>query len=117
MTVPTVNIISFLLGLLFISYGYRLVKHSREDLLWFLVSGSVGIGLIVVAVYRDIFRLVADFLGLELRARAILVVSNITLYILVVFLFNTINNLHEKISVLNEEVSLLRNELEEHDDQ
>ena len=116
MSYSVINLLAFLVGLLFITNGYRLVKYGREDLIWFLVSGTTGFGLIVVAVYPNVFTVVADLIGIKWKARAILVVSNITLFILMMFLFNIIKSLHDKISILNEEVSLLRNQVEESDE-
>jgi hypothetical protein len=116
MAYSLINGISFLVGLVFVYNGYRLVRHGREDLVWFLVSSFVGVGLIVVSVYPAIFSIVADLIGLEWRARAILVVSNITLFVLVLFLLNVIKDIHDKLSRLNEELSLLRAEVEGRDD-
>lgn len=116
MSYTLVNLTAFLVGCLFFYSGYHLVRHGREDLTLFLVSSGVGLGLIVVAVYPALFSTVADVIGLELRARAILVVSNITLFLLVVFLFNRLKGLYDKISLLNEEVSLLRSKVEQHEE-
>lgn len=112
MAYSLVNLTAFLVGCLFFYSGYRLVRHGREDLTLFLVSSGVGLGLVVVALYPAVFSLVAELIGLELRARAILVISNITLFVLVVFLFNRIKGLYDKLSLLNEEVSLLQSEIE-----
>lgn len=109
----TLNVATFLLGLFFIYSGYRMVKRGREDLALFLMSGTVGVGLIVVAVYPDIFELVATLIGLELKARAILVISNLTLFVIITYLFNRISQLYGKVSGLNEELSLLRATVEE----
>ena len=62
------------------------------------------------------FQTVANVLGLELQARAILVVSNLVLFIVVTYLFNRIGKLYDQQSRLNEELSLLKNDLEEHRD-
>lgn len=109
----SLNVITFLLGLLFLLSGYRMVKRGREDLALFLMSGTVGVGLMVVAVYPDIFEFVAALIGLELKARAILVISNLTLFIIITYLFNRIGQLYSKVSGLNEELSLLRTAVEE----
>jgi len=117
-----VNAMTFLLGVVFLFSGYKMVKRGREDIALFLMSGAVGTGLLVVALYPDIFELVANLIGLELKGRAILVVSNLTLFVVITYLFNRIGQLYDKVSVLNEELSLLRtaakeDQLEAIDDQ
>ena len=108
-----VNLATFLVGLGLLLNGYVIVRRGREDVALFLVSAVVGLGLIVVALVPDIFQVVATLLGLELKARAILVVSNLTLFVVAIYLFNRIGRLYERVSRLNEELSLLRNEVEE----
>lgn len=108
-----VNVITAAVGMLFLYSGYRFVKHGREDIALFVASSAIGFGLIVVAVYPGVFEVVANLIGLELKARAILVVSNLTLFVLVTYLFNRISKLYDRVSVLNEELSLLRSAVEE----
>lgn len=103
-----INIITFLLGVLFLLSGYRMVKQGREAISLFLMSGLVGLGLMIVAIYPNIFEFMATIIGLELKARAILVISNLTLFVITTYLFNRISKLYDKISGLNEELSLLR---------
>jgi hypothetical protein len=112
-TYTIVNAVTFLLGVLFLLSGYRLVKRGREDIALFVMSSAIGIGLIIVAVYPNIFTFIAAILGLELKARAILVISNLTLFVIITYLFNRIGHLYDKISVLNEEMSLLRTTVNE----
>jgi len=109
----SVNGITFLLGVLFLFSGYRMVKRGREDLALFLMSGAVGLGLMIVAIYPDIFEFIATVMGLELKARAILVISNLTLFVIITYLFNRISQLYDKVSGLNEELSLLRTTVDE----
>ncbi|MFW5965742.1 MAG: DUF2304 domain-containing protein [Halodesulfurarchaeum sp.] len=108
-----VNVAALLIGIVFLVNGYRMVRRGRENMAMFLTSLFVGGGLIFVALFYDSFQVVADLLGLELRARAILVVSNLTLFALVIYLLNRIGSLYEKVSRLNEELSLLRAKLED----
>ena len=109
----SVNIITFLIGSLFLWSGYRLVKRGREAIALFLMSGSIGLGLMIVAVYPNIFEFIAAIIGLELKARAILVISNLTLFVIITYLFNRISKLYDKISGLNEELSLLKTTVDE----
>jgi hypothetical protein len=111
-----VNVIAILVGLLFLANGFYLVRSGREAMALFVMSLVVGTGLIVVALYPNLFEVVATLLGLEWKARAILIVSNLTLFVLVTYLLNRVGRLYDKISRLNEQVSLLRSELEEIDD-
>lgn len=112
-----VNIITLIIGLVFIYNGYRLLRDGREDVALFFTCELIGGGLIVVSVYPGIFTYVATVLGLEWKARAILVVSNLTLFVLVTYLFNRIGTLRENVSILNEEVSLLQVALEDQQDE
>ena len=108
-----VNLATFLVGVGLLLNGYLIVRRGREDVALFVISAIVGAGLIVVAVVPDVFQVVATLLGLELKARAILVVSNLTLFLVAIYLFNRVGRLYERVSRLNEELSLLKNEVEE----
>ena len=108
-----VNLMALVVGVAFLVNGYVLVKQGREAIALFVVSLLIGGGLIFVAVFPNVFQVVATLLGLELKARAILVISNLTLFIVATYLFNRIGKLYDRLSRLNEEVSLLRSELEE----
>ena len=101
-----INIITFVIGIVFLYNGYRIVRSGREDLVVFAMSSIVGTGLLVVAVFPDLFTLVASVLGIEFKTNAILIVSNLTLFVLVTYLFNRIGRLHDSVSRLNEEFSL-----------
>ncbi|GAB3411761.1 hypothetical protein GCM10027435_03780 [Haloparvum alkalitolerans] len=107
-----VNVVSLLVGLLFLANGYFLVRKGREAVAVFVLSVAVGGGLVFVALFPGAFDFVARLLGLELRARAILVVSNLTLFALVIYLLNRIGKLYDRVSRLNERLSLLDAELE-----
>lgn len=111
-----VNLITFIVGLLFLVTGRHLVRQGREDIALFVMATLVGSGLILVAIFPNVFEVIAVLLGLELKARAILVVSNLTLFVLVTYLFTRISSLHDRVSRLNEELSLLRNEQNDRDD-
>ena len=117
MAYSAVHLASMLVGLALLANGYLLVKRGREAVALFVVSLAVGTGLIFVAVFPDSFQVVADQLGLELKARAILGLSNLTLFAVVTYLFNRIGKLYDRLSRLNEEVSLLRSELEDGPDE
>lgn len=108
-----VNLLSMLVGIAFLLNGYIIVKSERESLGLFVMSLLLGSGLIVVAIVPNVFELVARILGLELKARAILVISNLTLFVVVTYLLNRIGHMYDRLSRLNEELSLLRSELEE----
>lgn len=108
-----VNVATFLVGVGLLLNGYLIVRRGREDVALLVVSAVVGTGLIVVALAPDVFQVVATLLGLELKARAILVVSNLTLFVVAIYLFNRIGRLYERVSRLNEELSLLKNAVEE----
>jgi hypothetical protein len=116
MAYSVVNLVSVLVGLGFLANGYLLVRRGREAVALFVVSLVVGAGLIFVAVFPNFFEVVASVLGLEWKARAILVISNLTLFALVIYLVNRLGKLYDRLSRLNEEVSLLKSELEERDD-
>lgn len=108
-----VNLATFVVGVGLLLNGYVLVRRGREDVALLVVSAVVGLGLIVVALAPDVFQVVATVLGLELKARAILVVSNLTLFVVAIYLFNRVGRLYERVSRLNEELSLLKNAVEE----
>lgn len=108
-----VNLLTLLVGGAFLLNGYVIVKSERESLELFVMSLALGTGLIVVALVPNVFELVANFLGLEWKARAILVISNLTLFVAVTYLFNRVGQMYDRLSRLNEELSLLRSELEE----
>lgn len=110
-----VNLITFGIGLAFLINGYRLLSQGREEVAVFLMSGLVGFGLILVALIPDIFQQIAILLGLELKARAILVTSNLVLFILATYLLNRLSQLMAHISRLNEELTLLKAEREHRD--
>lgn len=111
-----VNAITASVGIVFVYNGYRLVRTGKEDLSIFVMSLVVGLGLIFVAVFPNIFQVVATILGLELKARAILILSNLVLFVLATYLINRISRLHKDVSALNEELSLLRATIREDDD-
>jgi hypothetical protein len=111
-----VNLVALLVGLAFLANGYRLVRRGREDMALFVTSLLVGGGLIFVAVFPEFFDLVAAVLGLEQKGRAILVVSNLTLFVLVIYLLNRTASLYDQVSRLNESVTLLQGRLDDRDD-
>jgi hypothetical protein len=108
-----INAITAGIGFVFLYNGYRIVKSGREDLAVFAMSGIIGLGLLFVALFPNVFDIVASVLGVEKLTNAILIVSNLTLFVLVTYLFNRIGRLAEHISRLNEELSLLRSAVEE----
>lgn len=107
-----VNLIALLLGLGFLYNGYRIAARGREAIPLFLMSLMLGVGLIFVAVFQDTFEFVATVLGLEQKGRAILIVSNLTLFVVVTMLFSRISTLYSRLSRVNEELSLLRQQVE-----
>jgi hypothetical protein len=111
-----INLITFGVGTIFLYNGYRIVRSGREDLIVFLMSGIIGMGLLSVAIFPNLFDIIAAVLGIEKITNAILIVSNLTLFILVTYLFNRIGSLHYSVSRLNEELTLLRADLEESDE-
>jgi len=112
-----INLITFLIGVGFLGLGYRLVKRGREDVALFVVVAAVGIGLVTVALIPGIFTIIARLLGLELKARAILVLSNLTLFVLTTYLLSKLSNLYTRVSRLNEELSLLQASLDDQQDE
>jgi len=113
MAFTLVNAIALAVGVVFLVNGYMLVKRGREAVAIFVVSLALGGGLIFVAIFPNVFEVVATLLGLEWKARAILVISNLTLFVVATYLFNRVGKLYDRLSRLNEEVSLLRSEVEE----
>lgn len=111
-----VNLVALLVGVAFLANGYRMVRRGKEDMTLFLTSLLVGTGLIFVALFPDFFQIVATVLGLELKARAILVIANLTLFVLVIYLLHRIARLYEQVSRLNEELTLVKAHLEDQDD-
>ncbi|WP_246986325.1 DUF2304 domain-containing protein [Halorientalis marina] len=111
-----VNALSVLVGVVFLWNGYAIVARGREDLVLLGMSLIVGAGMIFVGIFPNVFEVIAGLLGLELKARAILVVSNLVLFVVVTYLFNRIGQLADRVSRLNEDVSLLRAELDERDE-
>jgi len=111
-----INVVTFLLGIVFLYNGYRIVRQGREDLVLFLVSTVIGGGLMAVAISPDLFESIATGLGLDLQERAILVMSNLTLFFIVTYLLNKIGKLNKSVSRLNEELSLLKTDTEREDD-
>lgn len=107
-----VNLIALLLGLGFFYNGYRIATRGREAIPLFLMSLILGVGLIFVAVFQDTFEFVATVLGLEQKGRAILIVSNLTLFVVVTVLFSRMSTLYSRLSRTNEELSLLRQQVE-----
>lgn len=112
-----VNAVALLIGLLFLTNGYLLVRRGREAVAVFVVSVVVGGGLVFVALFPDAFDVIAGVLGLEWGARAILVVANLTLFSLVIYLLNRIGRLYDRVSRLNERLSLLETELDQRTDE
>jgi hypothetical protein len=112
-----VNGITAVIGLLFIYNGYRLVRQGREEIAIFVMSECIGVGLLVVAVFPDLFSVVGNLLGIQVKANAILIVSNLTLFVMVTYLFTRIGSLYDNISRLNEELTLLKANVEESDDE
>lgn len=108
-----VNVATFAVGVGLLLNGYLLVRRGREAIALFVLSAVVGSGLVFVALVPDAFEVVATVLGLEWKARAILVMSNLTLFAVVIYLLNRIGRLYDQQSRLNEEVSLLKNAVEE----
>lgn len=107
-----VNLVALLLGLAFLYNGYRIATQGREAIPLFLMSLVLGLGLVFVAVFQDTFEFVATILGLEQKGRAILIVSNLTLFVVVTMLFSRISTLYSRLSRVNEELSLLRQQVE-----
>lgn len=111
-----INFVTFSLGVIFLFHGYRLVRKGREAIVLFFMSGTIGTGLIVVALVPNVFEFVAGVIGLELKARAILVISNLTLFVAIFYMVHRISVLYDSVSRLNEELSLLKTRLNERDE-
>jgi hypothetical protein len=116
MEYTAINVLTFLVGLVFLYNGYRIVASGREDIALFVASAVIGLGLLFVAVFPDVFDVVARLLGIEVKTNAILIVSNLTLFVLVTYLFSRVGRLYDNVSRLNEEVSLLRTEAKRDDE-
>lgn len=110
------NLVAFVIGVAFLTNGYRMVRLGREDMTVFFTSLIVGSGLIFVALFPNVFDLIAKTLGLESQARAILVIGILTLFVLVSYLLNRIAKLYEQVSRLNEELTLLKGDIEDGDE-
>lgn len=111
-----VNAVTLLVGLWFLRHGYRQGQHSRESVPVFLTSLVLGLGLIFVAVFQDSFVVVASVLGIEQKGRAILIVSNLTLFVVVTLLFSRLTILYNRLSMMNEDLALLRARVDASDD-
>lgn len=66
----------------------------------------------MVAAVPGLFGVVGGVLGLELKGRAILVTSNLVLFVVAMYLLSKVGELTWKVSRLNEELSLARAEME-----
>lgn len=111
-----INLLTFCVGVAFLYNGYRIVRRGREAVALFGMSATVGAGLIIVALYPTVFIAVASSLGVVVADRALLILANLTLFVLTTYLFHRLGRLYENVSRLNEEVSLLRTELDDRDD-
>lgn len=107
-----VNVATLVVGIGLLFNGYSLLKQGREDVALVTLSTVVGLGLLVVAVFPDGFQVIAPIIGLELKARAMLVISNLTLFTVVVYLLNRTGGLQNRVSKLNEELSLLKHDVQ-----
>lgn len=106
-----VNLIALVVGVVLVANGYFLVRRGREAVALFVTSLLAGGGLIFVALFPNSFQVVATVLGLELKARAMLVIAILALFVLVTYLLNRIGQLYDRVSRLNERISLLEAEL------
>lgn len=111
-----VNIVTFVVGFGLLFNGYSLLVQGREDIALVLLSFIVGLGLVVVAVFPGGFEIIAPIIGLEIKARAMLIISNLTLFVVVVYLLNRTGGLQNRVSKLNEELSLLKHDATKRDD-
>lgn len=111
-----VNLVAALVGIGFLANGYYLVRTGREAMALFVTSMLVGSGLLFVALFPATFDGIGSLLGLEWKGRAILVVSNLTLFVLVIYLLNRLGTLYDRVSRLNEQLSLLEAELQDRDE-
>lgn len=112
-----VNLLTLLLGAVFLIHSYHMVRKGREDIPLFLLSSVLGVGLVLVALLPNIFEIIGGLLGLELKARAILVTSNLVLFVVAMYLLGKVGELNWKVSRLNAELSLTRAEREEEGDE
>lgn len=110
-----INLLTFLIGFGLLYNSYSLINQDREDIVLVGLSFVLGAGLIFVAVFPGGFDPLGNLIGIEFKARAILVVSNLTLFIIVLYLLNRVGELQANISKLNEEQSLLKNSIDEED--
>jgi hypothetical protein len=111
-----VNIVTFAVGFGLLFNSYSLLVQGREDIALVLLSFVAGLGLVVVSVFPGGFGIIAPIIGLEIRTRAMLVISNLTLFVVVVYLLNRTGGLQNKVSKLNEELSLLKHDIDERDE-
>jgi hypothetical protein len=111
-----VNIVTFAVGFGLLFNSYSLLVQGREDIALVMLSFVAGLGLVVVSVFPGGFGIIAPLIGLEIRTRAMLVISNLTLFVVVVYLLNRTGGLQNKVSKLNEELSLLKHDVDEHDE-
>lgn len=111
-----INAVTALIGLVFVLNGYNLVRQGREDILQFVTSGIVGVGLLIVAAFPQLFDFIAAIIGVEIKTNAILIVATLTLFLLSMYLINRTGRLYDDVSKLNEEMSLLRSRIEDLDD-
>lgn len=91
--------------------SYLLVKRREEDVKQFLFWISVGFLLFFSSLFPNIIDVFMDFLGLENRAFAILIVGVLLMYLLFFNFVSRIDYLDRQLSQINEEVSLLRYEM------
>lgn len=111
-----VNIVTLVVGLGLLFNSYSLIVQGREDIALVLLSFVVGLGLLVVAVFPGGFEIIAPIIGIEIKARAMLIISNLTLFVVVVYLLNRTGGLQNRVSKLNEELSLLKHDIDERDE-
>lgn len=115
-TPEIVNIVTFVVGFGLLFNGYSLLVQGREDIALVLLSFGAGLGLVVVSVFPGGFGIIAPIIGLEIGTRAMLVISNLSLFVVVVYLLNRTGGLQNKVSQLNEELSLLKHDINEPDE-
>jgi hypothetical protein len=107
------NLVTFLVGLIFLLNGYQIVRKGREAIVLFVMSALIGFSLVIVAIYPSAFTVLIASLGVDVPGRGLLVLSNLSLFVLVMYLFHRIGDQYESISRLNEELSLLKARLDE----
>ncbi|KYK33444.1 MAG: hypothetical protein AYK19_13780 [Theionarchaea archaeon DG-70-1] len=91
--------------------SYLLVRRREEDVKQFLFWISIGFLLFFSSLFPSIIDVFMDFLGLENRAFAILIVGVLFMYLLFFNFVSRIDFLDRQLSQINEEVSLLRYEM------